>query len=76
LIFADPEKPTLDKFYDQIAWFTIKSGAIALSIDYQVSGGFDFLPHAYTGTGLTKNSISHRISDHYLVRKKGTLLGY
>ena len=64
-IFADPEKPALEKFYDQIAWFTAKSGAIALSMEYSDSGGFDFLPHAYTGTGLTKNSISYRISDHY-----------
>jgi exonuclease III len=64
-IFADPEKPILDKFYDQVAWFTSKSGKIALSIDYRGGGGFDFLPNVYTETGLTKNSISHRISDHY-----------
>jgi hypothetical protein len=64
-IFADPIKPSLDKFYDQIAWLTSKSGAIALLIDYRDAGSFDFMPHAYTGTEFTKNSISHRISDHY-----------
>ncbi len=64
-IFADPLKPTLDKFYDQIAWFTDISGKIALSIDYRCGGSFDFLPCVYTGTTLTKSSISHRISDHY-----------
>ena len=64
-IFADPDTPTQDKFYDQIAWFTNKSGAIALSMDYSGGGSFDFLPYVYSGTGLTKSSISHRISDHY-----------
>jgi endonuclease/exonuclease/phosphatase family metal-dependent hydrolase len=64
-IFADPGKPNLDKFYDQIAWFTAKSGAIALSMEYSDGGSFDFLPYVYSGTDLTKSSISHRISDHY-----------
>jgi len=64
-IFADPDSPTLDKFYDQIAWFTAKSGSIALSMEYACGGGFDFLPRVYTGTALTRNSISYRISDHY-----------
>ena len=64
-IFADPDTPTQDKFYDQIAWFTNKSGAIALSMAYSGGGSFDFLPYVYSGTGLTKSSISHRISDHY-----------
>jgi len=46
-------------------WFTNKSGAIALSMDYSGGGSFDFLPYVYSRTGLTKSSISHRISDHY-----------
>ena len=33
-VFADPDTPTQDKFFDQIAWFTNKSGTIALSMDY------------------------------------------
>jgi len=64
-IFADPNNPTLDKFYDQIAWFQTGSGSQRLSMDYTRGGGFDFLPHVYGGTNLTKNSISRRISDHY-----------
>ena len=36
-----------------------------LSMEYARGGGFDFLPHVYAGTGLTRNSISYRISDHY-----------
>jgi len=64
-IFADPDNPTLDKFYDQIAWFQTGSGSRRLSMDYIQGGGFDFLPHVYTNTDLSKNSISYRISDHY-----------
>ena len=54
-----------DKFYDQIAWFTSASGSIALNMQYQTGGYFDFLPYVYTGTNLSKSSISYRISDHY-----------
>ena len=54
-----------DKFYDQIAWFTSASGSIALNMQYQTGGYFDFLPFAYTDTDLSKSSISYRISDHY-----------
>lgn len=64
-IFADPNNPTLDKFYDQIAWFQTGSGSRKLSMNYTRGGGFNFLPHVYGGTNLTKNSISRRISDHY-----------
>jgi hypothetical protein len=64
-LFADPNQPTLDKFYDQIAWFQKKSGAIALSMSYNKGGGFDYLPYVYTDTDLSRNSISYRISDHY-----------
>jgi len=64
-IFAIPGAPTLEKFYDQIAWFTEASGSIALSMGYSSGGSFDFVPLVYTETGLTKNSISYRISDHY-----------
>ena len=63
-IFDDESDPN-DKFYDQIAWFTLESGSIALDMDYQTGGYFDFLPFVYTDVNLTKNSISYRISDHY-----------
>jgi endonuclease/exonuclease/phosphatase family metal-dependent hydrolase len=63
-IFDDQSDPN-DKFYDQIAWFTLASGSIALDMDYQTGGYFDFLPFVYTDVNFTKNSISYRISDHY-----------
>lgn len=64
-IFADPEHPALDKFYDQIAWFETGGGSRRLSMDYIQGGHFDFLPYVYTNTNLSRNSVSYRISDHY-----------
>ena len=61
----DDESDAGDKFYDQIAWFTSVSGSIALNMNYQTGGYFDFLPFVYTDANLTKSSISYRISDHY-----------
>jgi hypothetical protein len=61
----DDESDAGDKFYDQIAWFTSASGSIALNMNYQTGGYFDFLPFVYTDANLTKSSISYRISDHY-----------
>jgi exonuclease III len=63
-IFADPEEPTIDKYYDQIAWFETTRGASRLSLDYRTGGFADFLPHVYRDTTLSKNAISYRISDH------------
>jgi hypothetical protein len=37
-IFADPGRPELDKFYDQIAWFTGRNGLPALSLRYSRGG--------------------------------------
>jgi hypothetical protein len=39
-IFSDPEKPELNKFYDQIAWFTGRNSLPALSLQYS-EGGID-----------------------------------
>ena len=64
-IFADPDEPTTDKYYDQIAWFETTKGASRLSLDYQSGGFADFLPHVYRDTRLTRSAISYRISDHY-----------
>ena len=47
-IFADPEHPNLDKFYDQIAWFTGRNGLPALSLQYAKGGYFDFTKAALT----------------------------
>ena len=64
-IFADPEHPHLDKFYDQITWFTGRNGLPALSLRYSRGGFFDFTKAALTVRGLTKAQLSWRISDHY-----------
>ncbi len=66
-IFANPAKPTLDKYYDQIAWFTLNSGLPCITMNYIKGGHFDFLPYVYRDAGLSKDSISYRISDHYLL---------
>jgi endonuclease/exonuclease/phosphatase family metal-dependent hydrolase len=64
-IFADPDEPTTDKYYDQIAWFETAQEKRRLSLEY-LSGGFvDFLPFVYTDTSLTRSAISYRVSDHY-----------
>jgi endonuclease/exonuclease/phosphatase family metal-dependent hydrolase len=64
-IFRDPDKPHLDKFYDQIAWFTGRNDAPALSLKYSRGGFFDFTKAALRSRGLTKEQLSWRISDHY-----------
>jgi endonuclease/exonuclease/phosphatase family metal-dependent hydrolase len=64
-IFADPNEPTLEKFYDQIAWFVDANANARLDMEYVRGGHFDFLPHVYRGLNLTKRSIWFRISDHY-----------
>jgi endonuclease/exonuclease/phosphatase family metal-dependent hydrolase len=64
-IFADPTKPSLDKFYDQIAWFTGADGIPALSLTYLQGGHLDFVGSVLTSRNLTKQQLSWRISDHY-----------
>ncbi len=63
-IFADVTDPTGDKFYDQIAWFT-KGQKKLIEMTYHTGGFFDFKPLVYQGLGLTNNSLSFRLSDHY-----------
>jgi endonuclease/exonuclease/phosphatase family metal-dependent hydrolase len=63
-IFAKDNDPNLEKYYDQIAWFT--SGARRkLNMAYVTAGFFDFVPFIYTETGFTKQTLQHRLSDHY-----------
>jgi len=64
-IFSDPNKPDLDKFYDQIAWFTGKNNLPALSLQYSRGGSFDFTQVAIKSRNLTKQQLSWHISDHY-----------
>ena len=52
-------------FYDQIAWFSTPTGDSMLDgLTYSLRAGtFDFIPHVFSG--MTKNELSWRISDHY-----------
>ena len=63
-IFDDPEESKDDTFYDQIAWFSSGKNAL-LNMTLRKGGSFDFLPHVYSGLGLSRQSISFRMSDHY-----------
>ncbi|WP_136600899.1 endonuclease/exonuclease/phosphatase family protein [Salinigranum halophilum] len=62
-IFGDEDDE--GKFYDQIAWFTADEGRPALSLDYRESGAFDFQEVALPRRGLSRRSLSWRVSDHY-----------
>lgn len=63
-IFSQADKPQLDKYYDQIAWFTGQNGVPMLSMQYaNNAGAFDFTK--YVMTSLTKQQLSWMISDHY-----------
>ena len=64
-IFADPQTPNLEKFYDQIAWFAGRGGVPALSLGYERGGGFDFTRVALKSRNLTRAQLSWHISDHY-----------
>ena len=63
-IFDDPGKLDDDSFYDQIAWFETGSHAL-IDLQLRDGGNLNFMPHVYTDTNLTRNSISYRVSDHY-----------
>ena len=63
-VFSDPDAGDTDKFYDQIAWF-VDGGRALIDLTFASAGGFDFLPFFYRDAGLSKTSISWRISDHY-----------
>ena len=64
-IFDDPANPSLNKFYDQVAWFTGANNAPALSLKYSRGGFFDFTKVALKSLNLTRQQLSFRISDHY-----------
>jgi endonuclease/exonuclease/phosphatase family metal-dependent hydrolase len=63
-VFDDPGDPSDNNFYDQIAWFTTSSRKL-IDLKPRTGGNFDFLPHVYTDTNLSRRSISFRVSDHY-----------
>ena len=64
-LFSDPAKPDLDKYYDQIAWFTGQNALPALTLQYSRGGTFDFAEVTLKSRNLTKQQLSWRISDHY-----------
>jgi endonuclease/exonuclease/phosphatase family metal-dependent hydrolase len=59
-IFDEPQEP---HFYDQIAWFDGNGTRSVLTLELLSAGSFDFVP--LLQGGLTKNSLSWKISDHY-----------
>lgn len=63
-IFADPAQPMLDKFYDQIAWFT-QGRAQLINMSLLRAGGFDFVDHLYRDVGMSRSQMQYRVSDHY-----------
>lgn len=63
-IFADPNSPSTHRFYDQIAWFT-SGNRRQLDMEFLRAGSFDFQPLVYGELGLSRNSLSWRISDHF-----------
>ncbi|MCK4463868.1 MAG: hypothetical protein KAU58_06115, partial [Candidatus Omnitrophica bacterium] len=59
------KKSDLNKFYDQIAWFTGKNNTTALPMKYLQGGSFDFTKAALKSRNLTKSELSWYLSDHY-----------
>lgn len=55
---------SLDKYYDQIAWFQ-HGGSRQLTMRYRRGGGFDFVPFLYKDIGMDNAQMQHRLSDHY-----------
>ncbi len=64
-IFADPAKPDLDHFYDQIAWFAGANNGSLPSLQYTHGGNFDFTRVALKSRNLTRQGLSWHISDHF-----------
>ena len=62
-IFFD-EADRLDKYYDQIAWFETGKKR-QLNLDCTDGGHIDFVPHLYQDTGMSRQNMQYRISDHY-----------
>jgi endonuclease/exonuclease/phosphatase family metal-dependent hydrolase len=59
-IFGDP---AAGKFYDQIAWFVDEAQGPVLTLQASAAGSFDFVP--LLQAGMTKTTLSWKVSDHY-----------
>jgi hypothetical protein len=57
------DQPGKGKFYDQIAWFVEPGRGPVLNLGYLGAGSFDFVP--LLRGGLSKVSLSWKVSDHY-----------
>jgi len=64
-IFSDEDEPESGKHYDQVAWFEDDDGKPVLSFTPNAFGTFNFIEHTLRARGLSKNSLSWRISDHF-----------
>lgn len=53
------------KYYDQIAWFNGAGGQPKLSLEFLSGGHYDFVGKAMANRGLSKQSLSFLMSDHY-----------
>ena len=54
------------KYYDQIAWFnTADRKRPKLSLEFISAGNYDFVPVVLKNRGVSKNTMSFMISDHY-----------
>lgn len=63
-IFADDDDTELEKYYDQIAWFT-SGKKRRLNMTFDSAGMVDFVPFLYQDKGFSKSTVQHRLSDHY-----------
>ena len=63
-IFADDDDTELEKYYDQIAWFT-SGKKRRLNMTFDSAGMVDFVPFLYQDKGFSKSVVQHRLSDHY-----------
>ena len=57
-----PPTPTSSTIRSPGSW---AAGERLIDLTFESAGGFDFLPFFYRDAGLSKTSISWRISDHY-----------
>jgi len=62
-IFANPARP-LEKYYDQIAWFSEGQRALT-DLVVQSAGSVDFVPQLYQESQMPRSKVQYRISDHY-----------
>lgn len=53
------------KYYDQIAWFQDSKKKNNLSLEFVNGGNYNFLNYALKNRGLTKQSLSFMLSDHF-----------